>query len=484
MALTTPIDRKQSTKCLGSPTNRSSRNTSSSAASHIQLSSSYNRHQHSTVELSKKDDSILNMSGVIERKLAMKMDTIEKESQTHLKSREREERALKELCRDLRKHVGMQSSSDHKKHQSSRERLNLPSIFGDNQMTVQRRSLSASNSPETSRRYTSYPFETEPRKPSWLNDERGRCDSDVREHTSSTETNRAALVDSKRKRNLERNHSIGIPLSRTPSITVEQCSEDPRQQKRSIPVWELGLIPTRRARTQEELIKADRASRLAGKQHKSDSNLLKSSHRGALEDARFERLESILVPCGKSLPKPIIDRSPSDNSHLRACECIAEDYSEDIRMVRSAPSSPRRGKRQYVLSKTSVGNIGLMPSPPPPQIGQRSAPTSPLNRPKIVIGRTRLDDSISAERRNRDKTDIESFDFTRLAPRPIAVMSPPPTYESDREESFDFTPLDQDSVAKTSPLEAKSDSGHFDSNRITPGRVVIMSPPPKREFEL
>ena len=427
-------------------------------------------HGPNTVGLSSKEESVLGVVGVEERKLAIRIDNIEKQSERHFKSLQREEKALKELRRDLRKHAmldGFPSKPSNK--------LNLPPICtGDHQVGLQRKSLSASSSPVTQRRYMhkgSYSLDKS--NTAWTDDtikSRSTDDSPSKERYAFKIGRDFKSMPNglNRHRNLHMNFSSGAPA---PVITVEQVTDDgicnTRQEKRTIPVWELGLIPTYDW-TPGELMSVD----------KHQKSLNKSSQKAAL-DPRFQRLESALIPCGR---KPLIMPRPSNPT-----SCVSANdgrkLQDDVRVTRSAPSSPRGHRKHFEgdgfhLMPTpppSGQRSALMPRPPtpnrllsanngkelhddnritrsapssprglrkhfvgdgfhlmptPPTSGQRSAAGSPLRRPRIVIGQ-QLDDAISQPRREDEKNENEDesimFDFTRLSPDPIIVMSPPPS---------------------------------------------------------
>ena len=532
MALTVASHKsgKQITKIVDSSKHRSCGNKSSKKPFIPRMSC----HNSDTVGLSSRDDSVLDVVDVGEKKLAIEIDSIEKQSQSHLKLLQKEEKALEELRRDLRKHTVLD------RYPKPNEKLNLPPICtSDHQVDLQRKSLSASNSPATQKRYMhkeGYPLDK--RKASWKGDDsiKSRSTDDSASARRGSFKNAGRDVKSmpsglNRHRNLHKNLSVGTP---TPVITVEQVTEDgvcnTRQQKRTVPMWELGLIPTNRTQVPDE-------SKSGAKYQKS---INKSSQKAAL-DPRFQHLESALIPCGR---KPLImPRPPTPNSFLSANDrrglqndirvtrsapssprghrkhfegdgfhlmpilppsgqqgavmprpptpnrlLSTNDESElpdDIRMTRSAPSSPL-GQRNYfrgdgihllpaplpsgqqsaTMPRSPTPNrllnanhekelqddirmtrsapssplgqrnyfvgdgLHLMPiTPPPSASGHRSAPVSPLRRPKIVIGQ-HLDDTLSQRRKedNKQRHEDESnlFDLTRLSPDPIIAMSPPP----------------------------------------------------------
>ena len=393
-----------------------------------------------TVGLHTKEDAVHDAAGVTDRKLALDIATIDRHSKSHLKSRKREEQAIREMCRELRKHVvcdgGVKSTHS--------ERLALPQI-GEGSGLNKRKALSANNSPNTERRFREYT-----RTIRNTGNEQGdmqNVSEDVQreskgKHGKTLSVSTDNLLFRKQSGTASDHHVHKDPLgyransSPTPTITVQHYSDDrtvrkgSRQPHRSVPVWELGLVPARRARTQEELMKASQklsSGKHSINRHKAADNLTRMPGKGTgASDPRFERLEALLIPCSDH--QSTMSKSSSYHSLLDAPE-KPNSSPVDIRHVRSAPSSPREKRRQNVSQKS---DDKMFLTPRPPSSGHRSALGSPLRRPKIVITKQ---DNISPRFSNQEKEDnpnesVMLFDLStspvRLTPDPVAIVSPPP----------------------------------------------------------
>ena len=394
-----------------------------------------------TVGLHTKEDAVHDAAGVTDRKLALDIATIDRHSKSQLKSRKKEEQALREMCRDLRKHVVFNGGAKS----THTERLALPQIGEGGGDLSKRKALSANNSPNTERRFKEYTRTI--RKTGNKQRDMQNVSDDVQSESKGKHGKTLSADNSlfrKQSGTASDYHVHKDPLgfransSPTPTITVQHYSDDrtvgkgSRQPRRSVPVWELGLVPARRARTPGELMKASQKLPISsGKQssnrHKAADNLTRMPGKGTgASDPRFERLEALLIPCSDP---STMSKSSSFHSFLGAPE-KPNSSPGDIRYVRSAPSSPREKRRQTVSQKS---DDGMLLTPRPPSSGHRSAPGSPLiRRPKIVITKQEniLPRILNQEKEDNPNESVTLFDLStsrvRLTPDPIDIVSPPP----------------------------------------------------------
>ncbi len=325
-----------------------------------------------------KEDVVLEKAGVGDRKLALKLDRIDRESKAHMKMREREEKAMRQMCKDIRKHRVFDDSAVGRKGGGAGggNRLLPPITTPESSPRNIRRVRSTPNSP-TGKRKTCFSA-TPARTPTSSSDSLAIPDSDQDKlglRVMSAGPGLSPVVLHRRSRsisNLPGPAGIAQGSHGNPAITFYACKDDRRQHSNpdvsrfSVPTpppsscstptkqrpWERGLTPARRARSPGELVKAQGVSYLTASQSglrpsKSEGNLTGAGIEKCSEDPRFQKLASCLVPnergrCSRS-DENLENQDSAGSSSLDSLnqEMVA------IRITSSTPTLPSREPKPF-----------------------------------------------------------------------------------------------------------------------------------------